>query len=441
VHIPKTAGTSFRKSLKVAYGDAEVVRLDISLETGKIRLNEELYPAGDLPKGTRAIHGHFRPADILEQFPESEGKNFITWMRHPVDRVISNYYYLEKRLREELDEEGKNLNILSKMQRSLLEYTGDEINRNRQRKFLEGMPLEDFKFVGILEHYTEDLAELGLKMGWVTVEEKTVNVTAKTRPVVSDEVRAEIARLNAEDMALYERALHLRSRRKSKPEVELISIHIPKTAGTSFYQTLQEVYGNGVTDALRRGHLRRMERGGYSLTKYVSGEKKVIHGHLYYEELDELRHEHDAKVICWLRDPVERVISNYHFFKNGLADPSRNRRNYELNKHRKNESLRTYAGIPENCNVMSKFLAGIDLEELFFIGFTEDYANDLNRLAGRLEWPAVSPAHLNTRKYSTEAAETIDEELKVEIARLNAEDIALYQRALEIKNASPGTDE
>ncbi|WP_187271157.1 sulfotransferase family 2 domain-containing protein [Neolewinella aurantiaca] len=217
VHIPKTAGTSFRKSLKTAYGEEEVVRLDINLKNRRARLNEEEYEEDFLPNGIQVVHGHFSPAVILEQFPETSGVDFITWVRHPVERVISNYFYLEKRLKEELDEAGKGLNILSKMQRSLLEYARDEINRNRQHKFLEGMLLEDFKFVGVQEHYTDDLAELGLRLGWKEVKETAVNITAREKPAVSDETRAEIARLNERDMALYEQALHLRSRRKEKP--------------------------------------------------------------------------------------------------------------------------------------------------------------------------------------------------------------------------------
>jgi len=431
VHIPKTAGTSFRKSLKAAYGNDEVVRLDISLQTGEARLNEKKYEANDLPNGTRVVHGHFSPADVLKRFPEAGGKQFITWLRDPVERVISNYYYLEKRLREELDEEGKNLNILQKMQRSLPEYARDEINRNRQHKFLEGMPLEDFEFVGILEHYAEDLAELGLRLGWESVEEITVNVTARKKPEVSEEIRAEIARLNADDMALYERALHLRSRRKETPKIELVSIHVPKTAGTSFYKTLREVYGAGVTIAFRRGNLARAINRFGSLENSLTGEKKVLHGHLYYAEVAPILQHHEANLIAWVRNPVDRVISNYRFFKAGLEAPYRNLKNYELNKHRKNESLETYVKKEENRNVMAKFLSGTDVDELFFVGVQEHYAEDLARLGNRLGWPAVEAVHLNKYTAKEQGGNDDDPATRRMIAELNQDDVALYEKALK----------
>ena len=134
----------------------------------------------------------------------------ITWLRDPVERVISNYFYLEKRLKEELEEERKGLNILSKMQRSLMEYAGAEINRNRISKFLNGAKIKDFTFVGIQEHYGEDLKTLAKILGWKEFQELHHNQTGKTKRQISEEERAEIARLNPLDMTLYQEAMELR---------------------------------------------------------------------------------------------------------------------------------------------------------------------------------------------------------------------------------------
>ncbi|WP_187271158.1 sulfotransferase domain-containing protein [Neolewinella aurantiaca] len=188
-----------------------------------------------------------------------------------------------------------------------------------------------------------------------------------------------------------------------------------------------------MTESLHRTHVTRDAHKRQPLAAYLTGETKVVHGHFHYEEIAEVKQAHDAKVICWLRDPVERVISNYHFFENGLTDPARNKKNYELNKHRKHESLLTYATMPEKNNVMSKLLTGIDLADIFFIGFTEDYENDLSRLSNLLGWPEVTPAHLNTRRAPEGPTEEVTAEVRAEIARLNAGDVALYRRALELK--------
>lgn len=432
VHIPKTAGTSFRQTLEAAYGKKAILRLDQPLiDPATVRVNTRRYEAANLPEGISVVHGHFNPLQARNRFPALARPLLITWLRDPVERVISNYYYLEKRLREELDEEGKDLDILSKMQRSLPEYARDEINRNRQSKFLEGVALEDFFFVGILEHYAADLAELGRKMGWEKAEENKVNVTASAKPLVSDQVRAEIAGLNAGDVALYERALHLRARRLQKPRVELLSIHVPKTAGTSFHAILRQVYRQGVSRPFRRMEILAQTTPEALLT----GEIRVVHGHFHYPEICTLHRAHGARLICWLRDPVDRVVSNYHFFKQKLRTPDQNPTNYQLNKHRKNESLATYARLPENQNVMSLFLEEAALEDFFFIGFQETFAADVRRLAALLDWPPFGIENLNGR--TAPGYPKISQALREEIGRLNAKDVQLYERAVQLTEQPP----
>ncbi|MEM9916856.1 MAG: sulfotransferase family 2 domain-containing protein [Bacteroidota bacterium] len=215
VHIPKTAGTSFRNILKQVYGEQAVLRLDISLKDGVLRLNEQESQANALPAHTQVVHGHFSPALLRQRFDLRGDIPMITWLRHPVERVISNYFYLEKRLQEELQEEAKGLDILRKMQRSLMEYARDEVNRNRQHKFLDGIRLSELAFVGIQEHYSDDLLALAQLFDWPAFEELHHNRTAQKRRAVSEAERSEIAQLNALDMALYEEALNLRKKRSS----------------------------------------------------------------------------------------------------------------------------------------------------------------------------------------------------------------------------------
>ncbi|MBR9919607.1 MAG: sulfotransferase family protein [Bacteroidetes bacterium] len=212
VHIPKTAGTSFRGILKEVYGEEAVIRLDIGLVNEKIRINEELYDKKKVSSKVRVAHGHFSPALLHKYFDISESTPFITWLRDPIERVISNYFYLQKRLREELEEEKRGLNILSKMQRSLMEYAAQEINQNRMSKFLAGMELEDFAFVGIQDHFSEDLQRIAKLLDWEETQELKHNITGRKKEGVSDEERAQIARYNQADVELYQKALERRDR-------------------------------------------------------------------------------------------------------------------------------------------------------------------------------------------------------------------------------------
>lgn len=432
LHIPKTAGTSFRHFLKRIYGDRAVIRLDIPLLSPILRINE-VKQADDaqLPKGTKVVHGHFNLTELRKRFPELAETPAITWLRHPVERVISNYFYLAKRLAEELDEEGKDLNILSKMQRSLLEYAKDEINRNRQHKFLAGTPLEDFAFVGIQAHYDAEVAAMIKTFGWPQQLAPKLNITGGKKREIEPEVFNQIAALNAEDMALYERGLQLRRERNQIAQLDLVSIHIPKTGGTSFYKILKGQYDEAVSTSLRRVDVQSALKHYGGLIEHLDPKTKVLHGHFHYKEL-ELGPKEDTKqpkIITFLRHPVDRVISNYRFFKAGLEQPERNPENYKLNKHRIGEDLLTYASRLENQNVMCKFLDGISLNDLFFVGLLEHFEQDIHELTELMGWTKIDIPKLNQ---GTQQAE-VDEALRAQIAALNTKDIDLYKKAKKIR--------
>lgn len=214
IHIPKTAGTSFRNTLKQVYGENQVKRLDIAID--KFTLEQQPFQSDKLDKGIEVIHGHIFYELLIEKINISKDVPIITWLRDPVARVISNYKYLSKRLAEELDEEGKGLNILAKMQRTLVEYAHDEINRNRMSKFLAGIEPEDISFIGITEYFSDDLKDLAQFLDWKNVEEYMVNVTGKKIDDVSEEDKAIIRQLNRDDVALYQKAIELRNQRKGR---------------------------------------------------------------------------------------------------------------------------------------------------------------------------------------------------------------------------------
>lgn len=208
--------------------------------------------------------------------------------------------------------------------------------------------------------------------------------------------------------------------------IELISIHIPKTAGTSFHRVLKENYGDLASPAFkRRDVLPCLDASGK--TPATQWQKfQVIHGHFHYQEIIRIHQVTNAKIICWLRHPVDRVISNYRFFKHRLMHPELNPEVHALNLHRIDESLLEYAEREENRNRMNQFLTDLPLEDLFFIGFQERYALDLAILAKKLHWDQVNDSKLNEHVLPIE----VDDADRRMIESWNLLDMALYQKAL-----------
>jgi len=211
IHIPKTAGTSFIHSLKKQYGHQKVARIDIN--GNRTRINKTPVNKAYLYKNTAVIHGHFTIDLLHNHLSLPHNIPAITWLRDPVERVISNYYYLYKRLDEELNEEKKGLNILSKMRRSLLEYAQDERNCNRMSKFLKGIDLKDLFFIGIVENYDKDIQELGRKLNWSIPEIVMHNKTGKiNKSIIDEKTKALIRSYNKKDQVLYEDALAIKNK-------------------------------------------------------------------------------------------------------------------------------------------------------------------------------------------------------------------------------------
>jgi hypothetical protein len=101
VHLPKTAGISFNKSLEQYYtGSIFHDYTDLPMNSTKFERNNSSIRASikNLRKdyqGTKCIHGHFLPIKYL-LLANKINLKFITWMRHPAERIISHYFFWKK---------------------------------------------------------------------------------------------------------------------------------------------------------------------------------------------------------------------------------------------------------------------------------------------------------------------------------------------------------
>ena len=161
------------------------------------------------------IHGHFNYSAIADHLNISDDVPVVTWVRDPVQRVISNYYYLVQETIKKLRNKN-DVGALSQIQRTLLEYSRDKRNCNKMTHFLKGVCLEDLAFVGIQEYFDEELLFFASKFGHEDVTPLKHNVTArpdKKNDDLFENILDEIRELNSEDVALYENSLALRKER------------------------------------------------------------------------------------------------------------------------------------------------------------------------------------------------------------------------------------
>lgn len=213
--------------------------------------------------------------------------------------------------------------------------------------------------------------------------------------------------------------------------LELISLHIPKTAGTSFYHLLKQVYGEQLSLSYRRRDILTNLSNGDFTTDTLAPRIRVLHGHFHYSEIAALHSAKEAKLICWIREPLDRLVSNYRFFKAGLENPERNPEQYKLNKHRLNESLLEYAERLENRNRISQFLAGSRIDDFFFWGRMSHFTEDVLHLSRQLAWP--TNLQIPTLNQSTKQDNPITALSAEEICQLeewNSADLVLYRRVL-----------
>lgn len=199
IHIPKTAGTSFRKAVEQHLG-LDKVCYDYGLrwpETSDA-VRDLMYGQADgyafaraiAANGIRFLSGHVTAMKYLHVFG---ARNAVTFLRDPVQRVVSEYQHYSRHLGFEGD---------------LASFARKPEFRNKQSRAIGGVPLEALGFVGVAEDYRGALAQVNARYGLDLPELalNTLRVSGADVHALSDELAAELLALNENDAQLYRRA-------------------------------------------------------------------------------------------------------------------------------------------------------------------------------------------------------------------------------------------
>ncbi|GAB2502988.1 sulfotransferase family 2 domain-containing protein [Microbulbifer agarilyticus] len=197
LHIPKTGGSSFRQSLK------QMVGLDNVIEDNP---NKEDYMKSSVYKYMRDdnfvglnrflsskrnawVAGHVTFEKYLDFVPP---ERTFTFVRHPVDRVVSAYKHKTRH---------KGVRV------SLEEFVLETKMHDAQSKFIPLDFARRMAFVGVTDRYSECIGYLNKKFNWSLVETKRQVSPRGQDLLISDKIRDLILQRNQKDLELYEFAV------------------------------------------------------------------------------------------------------------------------------------------------------------------------------------------------------------------------------------------
>lgn len=207
--------------------------------------------------------------------------------------------------------------------------------------------------------------------------------------------------------------------------LELVSIHFPKAAGSSLGAVLKAHFGDALAldydhNPANPDHLLR-ERP--TLPEGI----RAVHGHFRWDRYIEQR---GAFTFTFLREPVDNLFSIYSYWRSVPLHGNAMHRRFLLDPPSILDFARGYRAIRRLMSVT--FFGGMDVGFLDFIGFYETRARDLGRLSKRTGLPLESDIYLNR------TAPVDDRQLFLQngstmssLRSLLSEDVAFYERAKE----------
>ena len=208
----------------------------------------------------------------------------------------------------------------------------------------------------------------------------------------------------------------------------IVSIHIPRTGGTSLRQSvLEPVFGDRLLldyDDAPLSHEtaeRNAQAQTYELSPELLDRYDCVHGH--FLAIKYVSKKVPCQFAVWFRDPLQRVLSRFFYGKrsrSGIVTPEM--------------TIWEFCEIERFHNVYAKYLWGFDIARFDFIGITENYRNSVEafrRYFGLAGNSKAGIANANPAKSVGESYE-IDDRLCDLIRQTNREDFEIYEAARSI---------
>lgn len=193
IHIPKTAGTSFRTALTKSVKGKALLDYGAHSKNTSSLVNKYIYGADPESRGAIAdalAHKKFGLLSGHVGFAKYRGVVSIdrvaTFLRHPEDQVLSHYQHHK---------------TLLGYQGTLETFAADKRFSNIQTRYLSGCKIEALGFIGLTERYDESLVLFNAIFN-LKVKNVLLNKTSTTIEC-SESEKTVIEVNNQKDLALY----------------------------------------------------------------------------------------------------------------------------------------------------------------------------------------------------------------------------------------------
>lgn len=215
MHLPKCGGTTFHTILNRMYLPEEIFDIKV-INNIKLNTDDFISLSTKEKEQIKLLKGHLE-FGLHKYFKENT--EYITFLRNPIERIISYYYYVKRRPNHRLykfdlfKEDMSIYDFVTKINEQ--DINNGEIRFisgiNDSEEFMLEKALENiekhFSFVGTIEKFNESLIILQRMYGWSTPYYKIENKTSN-RPSHIDldkKTISAIEHFNAGDILLYQK--------------------------------------------------------------------------------------------------------------------------------------------------------------------------------------------------------------------------------------------
>lgn len=220
LHIPRTAGSTLHGIMKKQYAEDEMF-------TGQLLFGDEIASFTALPeerkRNLKIVKGHFAHG-VHDLLPGDHA--YMTFLRDPIDRVVSLYHFVKRRPDNSLHEAATSMSLKDFVASGVAPTHTD----NGMTRFLGGAAMDDFgtitaevldraivnleacAVIGLTERFDESLLLCRKAFGWnepVFYERQNVTQNRPAIETLDPETLAAIEATNQLDSILFEKGVTL----------------------------------------------------------------------------------------------------------------------------------------------------------------------------------------------------------------------------------------